>query len=168
MRCNVFKIALWCYELTTMNKKTAPQPSIDFFGVDTSSPLRLQFVGDISHGFPLPSDDYMDKFISLDEELVKHPDATIYGRVKGDSMKDAGLKEGDVLVIDKAIKVENGQIGIFRLDGEFLCKRLHIFPDRVELHPENKKFKVMVFNNENIPSDFLQIGRVMYVISKAL
>jgi len=145
----------------------APQPSLDFYIADTANPVHLPFVGNISHGFPLPSDDYMDKFISLDEELVKHKDATIYGRVKGDSMKDAGLKEGDILVIDRAMKIENGQIGIFRIDGEFLCKRLFVFDDRVELKAENKRFKTIVYDKENTPSDFLAVGRVMYTITKA-
>ncbi|ALM50320.1 hypothetical protein AMR72_16365 [Flavobacterium psychrophilum] len=140
--------------------------TIEFYTADTSNPVHLPFVGDISHGFPLPSDDYMDKFISLDEELVKHKDATIYGKVKGDSMKDAGLKEGDILIIDRAVKVENGQIGIFQIDGEFLCKRLYIFDDRVELKAENKRFKTLVYNKENMPTDFLAIGRVMYTITK--
>lgn len=140
---------------------------MDFFLPNTSNPIYLEYVGDISHGFPLPSEEYMDKFISLDEELVKHKDATIYGRVKGDSMKDANMEEGDVLVIDRAMKVENGELGIFRIDGEFLCKRLQIFSDRVELHPENKRFKVQCFDMNNMPDDFLAIGRVMYIIKKA-
>ena len=142
------------------------EPTLEFYGVDNTSPKHLLFVGDISHGFPLPSDDYMDRLISLDEHLVKHPDATIYGRVKGNSMKDAGLSEGDVLVIDRAVKVENGDIGIFRIDGEFLCKRLQVNDTNVTLIAENKRFKPMVFDNENMPADFLAIGRVMYKIQK--
>lgn len=141
-----------------------PEPTIEFYGVNQSNPIRLQFVGDISHGFPLPSDDYMDRCISLDEQLIRNPDATILGRVKGDSMKDANLAEGDVLVIDRSMKVENGQIGIFRIDGEFLCKRLFIFPDRVELRAENKRFKALVYDNENVPADFIAVGRVMHII----
>lgn len=140
--------------------------ALEFFKPNCKNPVYLQYVGDISHGFPLPSEDYMDKFISLDEELVKHKDATIYGRVKGDSMKDAHLEEGDVLIIDRAVKVENGEIGIFRIDGDFLCKRLFVFPDRVELRPENKRFKTQIFDNDNLPADFLCIGRVMYTIKK--
>jgi len=147
-------------------KKINIKPAIEFFKRDASNPLRLPFVGDISHGFPLPSDDYMDRLISLDEELVKHPDATIYGKVKGSSMRDAGLHDGDVLIIDRNIKIENGEIGIFRIDGEFLCKRLKIFEDRVELHPENKRFKPMVFDNDSMPADFMSIGRVTYIIKK--
>jgi DNA polymerase V len=146
--------------------KLKQEPAIEFYTIDASKPLYLPFVGDISHGFPLPSDDYMDRLISLDEHLVKHPDATIYGKVKGHSMKDAGLQEGDVLIIDRSLKVENGEVGIFRIDGDILCKRLKIYDDRVELHPENKRFKPMVFDNNNLPTDFLAIGRVTYVIKK--
>jgi len=146
--------------------KLPAKPAIDFYEIDSSNPVNLPFVGNISHGFPLPSDDYMDRLISLDEQLIKHPDATIMGRVSGNSMRDAGLQEGDVLIIDRMLKVENGEIGIFRIDGEYLCKRLVLADGRVELHPENKRFKPMVFDENCMPTDFMCVGRVTYIIKK--
>lgn len=147
-------------------RKLYPEPSLEFYALDTASSIALPFVGNISHGFPLPSDDYMDRLISLDEHLIKNPDATILGKVQGSSMLDAGFNEGDVLVIDRSIKVESGEIGIFRIDGDFLCKRLILDVGRTELHPENERFKPMVFDNDSIPVDFICVGRVTYVIKK--
>lgn len=146
--------------------KQKRKPRIELFVPDNSRPAPCPYVGEISHGFPMPSEDYMDRLISLDEELVRNRDATIYGRVKGDSMIDAGLAEGDILVIDRSLPVENGDIGIFRIDGEFLCKRLYVFPDRVELHAENRRYKPMRFDNDAMPADFLAIGRITFVIHK--
>lgn len=145
---------------------TIHNPQIEFYKADIAQLQLLPFVGDISHGFPLPSEDYMERVLSLDEHLIKHPDATILGRVKGDSMIDAGLLEGDVLVIDRSLKVEHGDIGIFRLEGEFLCKRLYTFPDRVELRAANRRFSTMKFSKECVPADFMAIGRVTYIIHK--
>ena len=67
----------------------------------------------IHAGFPSPATDYMTQAIDLNKELVKHPAATFYGRVVGDSMIDAGVEEGDILVIDKSL--ERSDVAIFYL-----------------------------------------------------
>ena len=59
-------------------------------------------------GFPSPAQDYMNSFIDLNKELVRHPAATFYARVVGDSMVDAGVEEGDVLVVDKSLEPQEG------------------------------------------------------------
>ena len=73
----------------------------------------------IHAGFPSPAQDYMDKLIDLNRELVKHPEATFYGRVVGDSMIEAGVEEGDVLVIDKSLEPREGDMAVCFIDGEF-------------------------------------------------
>ena len=73
-------------------------------------------------GFPSPAQDYMNTFISLDKELVRHPAATFFARVVGDSMVDAGVEEGDVLVVDKAIEPQEGDMAVCFIDGEFALK----------------------------------------------
>ena len=78
----------------------------------------------ISAGFPSPADDFKEIRISLDNELVKNPEATFYARVSGDSMVGAGLEDGDLLVIDRSLNPENGKIGICMIDGEFTVKRI--------------------------------------------
>ncbi len=78
----------------------------------------------IHAGFPSPAQDYMNPCIDLNRELVRHPAATFYGRVVGDSMKDAGVDEGDILVIDKSIEAVEGDMCVCFVDGEFTLKRL--------------------------------------------
>ena len=76
----------------------------------------------IHAGFPSPAQDYMSGVIDLNKELVRHPEATFYGRVVGDSMIDAGINEGDVLVIDKSLEPSEGDMCVCFIDGEFALK----------------------------------------------
>ena len=78
----------------------------------------------VSAGFPSPADDFKEVRISLDEELIKNKEATFYARVKGDSMQDAGLSDGDLIVIDRALNAENNKICVCFLDGDFTVKRV--------------------------------------------
>ena len=78
----------------------------------------------IHAGFPSPAQDYMNPCIDLNKELVRHPAATFYGRVVGDSMVDAGVEEGDILVIDKSIEATEGDMCVCFVDGEFTLKYL--------------------------------------------
>ena len=77
--------------------------------VDLSSSLPLPYADEgIRAGFPSPAQDYMEQAIDLNKELIKHPSSTFYGRVVGDSMKDEGIEEGDILVIDKSLELIDG------------------------------------------------------------
>lgn len=76
----------------------------------------------IHPGFPSPAQDYMNVCIDLNKELVRHPAATFYGRVTGDTMTDAGVEEGDVLVIDKSLDAREGDLAVCFIDGEFTLK----------------------------------------------
>ena len=73
-------------------------------------------------GFPSPAQDYMNTFIDLNAELVRHPAATFYARVVGDSMVDAGVEEDDVLVVDKSLEPREGDMAVCFIDGEFALK----------------------------------------------
>ena len=75
-------------------------------------------------GFPSPAQDYMDSFISLDKELVRHPAATFYARVTGDSMSEAGVEKGDILVIDKSLEPRDGDMALCFIDGEFMLRHI--------------------------------------------
>ena len=75
--------------------------NIEIHLVDLSTSLSLPYADEgIRAGFPSPAQDYMEQAIDLNKELIKHPSSTFYGRVVGDSMKDEGIEEGDILVID--------------------------------------------------------------------
>jgi len=75
-------------------------------------------------GFPSPAQDYMSGGIDLNKELVRHPDATFFVRVSGDSMVGAGVDDGDILVVDRSLEPYNHALAICCLDREFLLRRL--------------------------------------------
>ena len=102
----------------------------------------------ISAGFPSPADDFKEIRISLDKELVKNKEATFYARVSGDSMVGAGLDDGDLLVIDRALSPENGKIAVCLVDGDFTVKRIKKERDTFYLIPENKNYKKIRIEKE--------------------
>ncbi|GAB1107047.1 MAG: translesion error-prone DNA polymerase V autoproteolytic subunit [Shewanella algae] len=73
-------------------------------------------------GFESPAADYYQLPLSLDELLVEHPSATFIGQAAGDSMQGVGIFEGDILIVDRHIKVLNGDVIVANLNGEFVCK----------------------------------------------
>ena len=114
-------------------------------------------------GFPSPAQDYMNSFIDLNKELVHHPAATFYARVVGDSMVDAGVEEGDVLVVDKSIEPREGDMAVCFVDGEFTLKRYVNKGDYALLMPANKDFKPIRVDADN---QFAVWGVVKYLIKK--
>ena len=117
----------------------------------------------ISAGFPSPADDFKEVRISLDRELVKNHESTFYARVSGDSMIEAGLDDGDLIVIDRSLDPENGKIAVCLVDGEFTVKRIKKEKDKLYLVPENKKYKPIELQENN---ELIVWGVVEYVIKK--
>lgn len=98
---------------------TALQP------VNADSLLSLPlYSGKVAAGFPSPADDYIDKALDLNEHLIRHPSATFFYRVSGDSMKDIGIMDGDLLIVDRAVEAGQGSIVLASIDGELTCKQL--------------------------------------------
>lgn len=124
---------------------------------------------DIHAGFPSPATDYMTQAIDLNKELVRHPAATFYGRVVGDSMIDAGVEEGDILVIDKSLEPQDGDMAVCYIDGDFTLKYLKFnggpgsADRRLILVPANDRYPSIEVD-EN--SDFKMWGVVTYIIKK--
>ena len=93
-------------------------------------PKKEKFIGQwlveqgISAGFPSPADDFKEVRISLDKELIKNQESTFYARVSGNSMENAGLSDGDLIVIDRALDPVKNKIAVCFLDGEFTVKRI--------------------------------------------
>lgn len=142
--------------------KIAESSSIDFYSADASSVLELPLVdGGIAAGFPSPAQDYIDLKIDLNKELITNPSSTFYGRVKGSSMQDAGIVDGDILVIDKSLEPKDGDTAVCYIDGEFTLKYIKIEPDAVFLIPANPKFKPIKVTEEN---NFCIWGVVTYSI----
>ena len=115
----------------------------------------------VSAGFPSPANDFKDVRISLDEELIKNKEATFYARVSGDSMQDAGLSDGDLIVIDRAINIENNKICVCYLDGEFTVKRIIKRGRKLYLKPENKNYKEIEIKKD---SELIVWGIITFVI----
>ena len=117
----------------------------------------------IHAGFPSPATDYMTQAIDLNKELVKHPAATFYGRVVGDSMIDAGVEEGDILVIDKSLEAQDGDMAVCFVDGEFTLKHLRFHEGGLTLVPANERYPSIEIGEG---SDFMMWGVVTYVIKR--
>jgi len=140
-------------------------PVLDFYTADISSELELPLAGSgIAAGFPSPAEDYEEVSLDLNRALVRHPAATFYARVKGTSMTDAGILDGDLLVIDKALEPKEGDIAVCFLDGEFTVKRIGRIDGELCLLPANERFKPIRISGE---SEFIVWGIVTYVIHKA-
>lgn len=124
--------------------------SLEIFTADLSSHLPLPYAdGGIQAGFPSPADNYITETIDLNKELVRHPAATFYGRVSGDSMIEEGIEPGDILVIDRSIEPDSGDLAVCCIDGEFTLKRIKLEKDRVWLIPSNEMFDPILVTPEN-------------------
>jgi len=111
--------------------------------VFTRSPsvLPLPLYGSrIAAGFPSPADDHQEDSLDLNEHLVKHPAATFFVRVEGDSMTGAGIHHGDLLVVDRALEPRPGHIVVAVVNGELTVKRLEARDGSLWLMPENPDY----------------------------
>ncbi|MEG0040011.1 MULTISPECIES: LexA family protein [Bacteroides] len=138
--------------------------NLELYSSDTSTTLPLPYAEEgIRAGFPSPAQDYMELSIDLNKELVPHPSSTFYGRVKGDSMKEEGIEDGDILVIDKSLELMNDDLAVCFVDGEFTLKRVRIDAAIIWLVPSNKAYPEIPITSEN---DFIVWGIVTYTIKK--
>ena len=97
------------------------------------------FPRQIPAGFPSPAEDWIEKRLDLNDLLLLHPTTTFYAKITGDSMSGAGIRDGDIVVVDRALEPVDGCIIIARLGQEFTIKRLLRLPDTIVLsaaHPD--------------------------------
>lgn len=106
----------------------------------TTAIARPLFTVRVSAGFPSPADDYIEHTLDLNEKLIRHPAATFFVRVSGDSMQGAGIYDGDLLVVDRALEPQDRSIVIAVVNGEFTLKRLKKEQGRIWLMPENPAY----------------------------
>ena len=138
------------------------QQSIQLFSASTDTHVDIPYANEGIHaGFPSPAQDFLDSTIDLNKELIKNPSATFFGRVSGDSMKDLGIHDGDLLVIDKSLEPLDGKIAVCFIDGEFTIKQIQRDADSCWLMPANPKYKPIRVTEQN---DFLVWGIVVHVI----
>lgn len=102
------------------------------------------FLSRVPAGFPSPADDYVEERIDLNALLIKHPAATFFLRVRGDSMTGAGIFDNDLVVVDRSLDPVSGSVVIAAIDGELTLKRLVLLPGGgVELRPENPDYPIL-------------------------
>lgn len=108
--------------------------------LDVAAISALSLESHVRAGFPSPAEDCQSKRIDVLERLVKHPQATYSMRVRGESMREAGIFDGDVLLVDRAIKPAHGQIVVAVVDCEFTCKQLWLRGGHLKLKAANPTF----------------------------
>jgi DNA polymerase V len=107
------------------------------------------FASKVFAGFPSVVDDYVESQIDLNRYLIKHPSATFLLRVSGDSMINAGISNGDILIVDRSIEAVHDRIVIAAIDNELTVKRLYNKDGVIMLMPENKKYQPIKIKESN-------------------
>jgi len=139
--------------------------SLQFSRASLPSPqLFPLFLSSVEAGFPSPADDFIETQLDLNRLVVKNEAATFFVKVAGDSMVNAGIRSGDLLVVDRSLAPTSGKIVVAIIHGEFTVKRIKITNNTVFLVPENRSYPTLEISPE---SDFQVWGVVTYVIHQA-
>lgn len=125
-------------------------------------PLLLNTV---EAGFPSPAAEYVETALDLNKLMIRHPAATFFVRVSGDSMVGANISQGDLLVVDRSEEAVNNKIVVAVVRGEFMVKRLIKNERGLFLIAENKNYPPLKITPE---MDFQVWGVVMWVVHKAV
>jgi DNA polymerase V len=137
---------------------------ITIYSIKQTKQLKLPiFTSNISAGFPSPADDFVDQKLDLNQYLVPHPQSTFFVKVQGESMIDAGICSGDMLVVDRSLQPKSGNVIIAVVDGEFTVKRFVRKGKHIQLIPENKDFEPIEITDQ---LEFSIWGVVTNVIHK--
>ena len=140
------------------------QTEIKIYSPDSDTNMEIPLSESrVAAGFPSPAEHYSSLKLDLNKELIKNPASTFYARVKGVSMIDEGIDDGDLIVIDKSLEPHNGCLAVCYIDGEFTLKRFEKQKDYGLLIPANKEYTPVKVTAEN---DFLIWGIVTYIIKK--
>lgn len=138
---------------------------LDIFSSEFSTEeLNVSFIdAGIKAGFPSPAQDYLTGTIDLNKELIRHRETTFLARVSGNSLRDAGICDGDIIVIDKSLEAKNGDFVVAFVDGEFTLKEFR-YDEKNKcawLIPHNKDYEPIKVTEEN---QFLIWGVLTYTI----
>ncbi|MBQ6078854.1 MAG: translesion error-prone DNA polymerase V autoproteolytic subunit [Muribaculaceae bacterium] len=130
----------------------------------TEKTSGLQFFeGRVQAGFPSPAQGEYADSIDLNRALITNPAATFCARVMGDSMVDAGINEGDLLIIDRSLPPHDGSIAVCFIDGDFTVKRLSVRDEGLFLTPANAQFPEIPVTDD---SNFQVWGVVSHIIKR--
>lgn len=115
----------------------------------SNSVLLPFYTNKVPAGFPSPASDYAKEDIDLPKELIKNPLSTFLVRVDGDSMIDAGINSGAILIVDRSLTAKNNSIVVACIAGEFTVKRLIRTAGKWYLKPENKNFPTVMISGKD-------------------
>lgn len=135
------------------------------FQIPTDNPYPLEipyFESPVSCGFPSPAQDYIERSLDLNQLCIARPAATYFVRAQGYSMVNAGIHDGDLLIVDRSITAQHGDIIIACLHGEFTVKELQVRPYPALL-PANPEFSPILLDSNQELDVF---GVVVYVLHK--
>jgi DNA polymerase V len=124
--------------------------------------LLPEVLSSVQAGFASAADEYIERYLDVNELVVKNRSATFFVRVQGDSMEEEQIRSGDILVVDRSLRPTDGKIVVAIVDGEFTVKKLGIENETFTLYPANPKYSPKKITGE---SDFRIWGVVTYVIS---
>ncbi len=140
------------------------ESNVKIIPVNNSVELSIPFIENpISAGFPSPAQDFLETGIDLNKELIAHPVSTFFGKVKGDSMKNAGIDDGDLIIIDKSLTPKEGDVAVCFIDGEFTLKFIKKDINCIWLVPANPTYKSIKVTEDN---NFVIWGIVTFSIKK--
>ncbi len=144
--------------------KKERKPEFEFFIPETLKETLLPlFSAKISAGFPSPAEDFIEQRLDLNKYLIKNPSSTFLVKVNGESMKNAGILNGDILIVDRSINPTDKTIILCVLNGEFTVKRISKRGEKLFLIPENDQFKPIEIVDG---MDFRVWGVVVFAIHK--
>ncbi|WP_061248624.1 LexA family protein [Leptospira noguchii] len=124
---------------------------------------KYLYISPIKAGFPSPAEEYLETVLDITSLVIQNPNSTFFGRVKGNSMEKEGIKDQDIIVIDKSIKPQSGNIVVCTIDGVFVIKTLKIKGKKIVLESSNAKYKAIEIKKEN---EFEIWGTVTWTIHK--
>tara|TARA_B100000214_G_scaffold19517_1_gene13073 strand:+ start:3958 stop:4386 length:429 start_codon:yes stop_codon:yes gene_type:complete len=136
------------------------KPSLESLNIFKEIPFSSQSV---PAGFPSPADDFLEFDLSLDKKLIKHPSATFFVRVSGNSMVNAKIFDGSILLVDRAEEIKNGDIVLVVIDGDFTVKRYKKLGENIFLYPENKNMSPIKITKN---SESYVWGKVMWSFNR--
>ena len=127
----------------------------------STGPLLIPELGTVRAGFPSPAEDLGAKRIDLAEKLIRNPQATFYWRARGHAMRELGIADGDLLVVDKAVRAQHGHIVIAETEGEYVCRKLVYTGQRATLRAGDPSL-----HSDITPSEGGVWGVVTYCIKR--
>jgi len=139
-------------DLTLEVSPDKPMKTIELIEGEFASHLKLQLTPELRAGKPNPAEEYIQDSIDFNRDLIKHPESTFYGRVKGDSMIGASINDGDIAVIDRSQEPHDGSIIVAYVNNEFTIKYLdltHRNEGYIELRPANPAYQpIRIFSGD--------------------